>query len=53
MNKELFNKHFKFQIPSVMLKTLNNLNDKSKNNNAVNLIKSGLKDLKNEIENTN
>ena len=35
MNKELFNKHFEFQIPSVMLKTFNNLNDKTKNNNAV------------------
>ena len=34
-----------------MLKTLYNLNDKDKNNELVNVIKSGLVDLENEIEN--
>ena len=34
-----------------MLRDLYRINYKSKNNNLVNLIKSGLSDLKNEIEN--
>ena len=34
-----------------MLKDLYRINDKKKNNDSVNLIKSGLSDLKNEIEN--
>ena len=34
-----------------MLKDLYRINDKYKNNNLVNVIKSGLSDLKNEIEN--
>ena len=42
MNRELFNKHFKFQMPTEMLKTLYNLNDRTKNKWLVNLIKSGL-----------
>ena len=35
-----------------MLKTLYTINDKKKNSKLVNVIKSGLSDLKNEIENT-
>ena len=50
INKELFKNYFKFQMPSAMLKTLYNLNDKKKNNLLVNTIKSSLSDLKNEIE---
>ena len=34
-----------------MLKTIYNTNDRKKNNDLVNVIKSGLSDLKNEIEN--
>ena len=37
-------------MPTAMLKTLCNLNDRKKNNQLVNIIKSGLNDLKNEIE---
>ena len=52
MNRELFKKYFNFQMPTVVLKTLYNLNDRNKNNKLVNIIKSGLSDFKNEIENT-
>ena len=51
INKELFENYFKLQMPSAMLKTLHNLNDKKKNNLLVNIVKSSLSDLKNEIEN--
>ena len=51
MNRELFKKYFNFQMPTVMLKTLYNLNDRNKNNKLVNIIKSRLSDFKNEIEN--
>ena len=50
MNKELFQEYFKFQMLTVMLKTLYSLNDKKKNNLLVNTIKSGLNDLKNKIK---
>ena len=50
MNRELFQEYFKFQMPTAMLKTLYNLNDKKKSNLLVNTIKSGLSDLKNEIK---
>ena len=50
INKELFKKHFKFQIPSDILAYLNKTNDTEKNNKLVNLINSGLKDLKEEIK---
>ena len=43
--------HFRHQEPSDMLRDLYRINDKKKNNDLVNLIKSGLSDLKNEIEN--
>ena len=50
INYELFQKHFKFQKPSDMLKPAYKTNDKKNNNKLVNMIKSGLSDLKNEIE---
>ena len=53
INSELFQKHFNFQRPSDMLKAVYTTNYKSKNNNLVELIKSGLSDLKAEIKNRN
>ena len=50
LNKELFTKHFKCQSPSEMFKSIYQTKDKEKNNTMVNLIKSGLKDLKGEIK---
>ena len=50
INKELFMKHFNFQNPSDMLKNLYQINDKEKKNKLVNVINSGLKDLKEEIK---
>ena len=50
LNKELFKKYFNFQRPSDMLMLLNKTNDETKNNELVNMINSGLKDLKEEIE---
>ena len=47
INSEVFRRHFKFQRSSDIHKT----NDKNKNSKLVNLIKSGLNDFKNEIEN--
>ena len=44
INDDLFNKYFKFQRPSDMLKLLNKTNDTEKNNKLVNLINSGLKE---------
>ena len=49
LNK-LFKKHFNFQRPSDMPVHLNKTNDTEKNNKLVNLINSGLKDLKEEIK---
>ena len=46
INEELFKKHFNFQRPSNMLVHLNKTNDTEKSNKLVNLINSGLKDLK-------
>ena len=51
INSEIFQKHFSFQRPSDMLKDVYKTNDKNKNNKLVNMIKSGLSDLKNETEN--
>ena len=51
INSEILNKYFKFQRPSDMLKDLYRINDKYKNKGLVNVIKSGLSDLKNETEN--
>ena len=50
INDDLFNKYFKFQRPSDMLMFLNKTNDTEKNNELVNLINRGLKDLKEEIK---
>ena len=50
INGELFMKHFNFQNPSDMLKNLYQINDKEKKNKLVNVINSGLKDLKEEIK---
>ena len=49
INYDLFNKYFKLQRPSDMLMLLNKTNDTEKNNELLNLINSGLKDLKEEI----
>ena len=50
INDDLFNKYFKFQKPSDMLMLLNKSKDTEKNNKLVNLINSGLKDLKEQIK---
>ena len=50
INRELFQKHFKFQRPSDMLKALYTTNDKKKNNDLVDVINSRLSDLRKEIE---
>ena len=50
INDDLFNKYFKFQRPSDMLMLLNKTNDTEKNIKLVNLINSGLQDLKEEIK---
>ena len=42
--------NFNFQSQSDMLKNLDQINDKEKNNKLVNVINSGLKDLKEEIK---
>ena len=47
----MFQEYFKYQRPSDMLKDLYRINDKKKNSKLVNVIKSGLSDLKNETEN--
>ena len=49
MNMELFKRYFNFQMPTAMLKALYTFNDRKKNNQLVNIIKSGLIDLKNKI----
>ena len=50
INDDLFHKYFQFQRPSDILMLLNKTNDTEKNNKLVNLIKNGLKDLKEEIK---
>ena len=50
INRELLRKLFKFQRTSAMLRDLYNTCNKQKNNNLVDVIKSGLRDLKGEIE---
>ena len=50
MNVELFQKYFKFQRPSSMLSHLYNINDKKRNNALVDMIKSTLTDLKDNIK---
>ena len=50
INKELFKNYFPFQTPSALLKDLYKINDKEQNSKLVNVINSGLKDLKEEIK---
>ena len=50
INDDLSNKYFTFQRPGDMLMLLNKTNDTEKNNKLVNLINSGLKDLKEETK---
>ena len=50
LNEELFKIYFEIQRLSDMLMYLNKTNDKEKNNELVNVINSGLKDLKEEIK---
>ena len=51
INRELFQKYFKFQGSSDMLKFVYIKNDRKKNDDLESLIKSGLIDFKNKIEN--
>ena len=51
INSEIFRVYFNYQRLSDMLKALYKISDKHKNNDLVNVIKSGLSDLKNETEN--
>ena len=50
INDEIFRKYFKVQRLSDMLMFLNKTNYKEKKNELVDLINSGLKDLKEEIK---
>ena len=50
MNRELFKRCFNFQMPTAILKALYTFNDRKKNNELLNIIKSKLSDLKNKIE---
>ena len=49
INSEIFQRLFKFQRPSDMFKLLYKTNNKKKNKELVNMIKSGIIDSKNEI----
>ena len=51
INKDLFQKHFSLDKPSALLRSLSHTKDKTKNKELVNLIKSGLSDLIDEIKN--
>ena len=48
INYDLFKKHFNFVVPSALIKQSYEI--KNKNNELVNVIKSGLSDLKDEIK---
>ena len=50
INRELYKRHLNIHRPSKMLKIVYTTNDKKENNKLVDVIKSGLSDLKNEIE---
>ena len=50
INRELYQRHLNIQRPSKMLKIVYTTNDKKENNKLVDVMKSGLSDLKNEIE---
>ena len=49
INEELFKKYFVLEKPTDILNKLYDLNDKEKNNKLVDIIKSGLFDLENDI----
>ena len=51
INSEIFQKHFSFQKPSEMLKSVYKTNDIKKNSKLVNVIKSELSDSKDKTEN--
>ena len=50
MKSDLFQKHFSFDRPIALLKSLSRAKDKIKNKELGDLTKSGLSDLKNEIK---
>ena len=50
INYELFKKHFNYVAPTVLAKELFKTKDKNKNIKFVNMINSGLRDIKDEIE---
>ena len=50
INYELFKKHFNYVAPTVLAKELFKTKDKNKNIKFVNMINSGLHDIKDEIE---
>ena len=47
---DLFKTYFNFVVPSSLAKKLYETKDKKKNNKLVNVIKSGLSDIKNKIK---
>ena len=47
---DLFKKHFNFAVPSALVKQLYETKTRKKSNGLVNVIKSGLSDLKDEIK---
>ena len=49
-NYNLFKTYFNFSVPSALAKQFYETKDKKKNNKLVNVINSGLSDLKDEIE---
>ena len=51
INSEMFQEYFKNGRPSDLLKDLYRINDKKKSSKLVDVIKSGLSDLKNETKN--
>ena len=50
INRELFKKHFGFQMPTSMLNVVYNTDSKKKHGLLVHVIKNGLSDLEDEVE---
>ena len=50
INRELFQKHFRFKMATTILKAAYTTNNRRKTEELVNVMKSGLSDLKNKIE---
>ena len=50
INYELFEKHFKFAVTTIMAKKIFETKNKNKNSALVNVINSGLRDLEDEIK---